>query len=146
LTHSPPNDDALLAQRIRSGDRSALGELYDRYASLALATALRGHPAVRGLRYPGLPDDPAHPVAARQMRRFGGLVSFELASAEAVAAFTDRTRLVTEATSFGGLHTSADRRARWGDDVPAGFVRLSAGCEDTADLVADLTSALDILR
>jgi len=41
LTHSPPHDDALLAQRIRSGDRSALGELYDRYASLALATALR---------------------------------------------------------------------------------------------------------
>ncbi|HEX6754323.1 MAG TPA: cystathionine gamma-lyase [Mycobacteriales bacterium] len=113
--------------------------------ALALAEALGSHPAVRGLRYPGLPDDPAYPVAVRQMRRFGGLVSFELADADAVAAFTDRSALVTEATSFGGLHTSADRRARWGDDVPAGFVRLSAGCEDAADLVADLVGALDTL-
>jgi cystathionine gamma-lyase len=114
--------------------------------ALAVATALRDHPAVGGLRYPGLPDDPAHAVASRQMRRFGGLVSFELASADAVAAFIGSARLVMEATSFGGMHTSADRRARWGDDVPAGFVRLSLGCEDTRDLVEDLTAALDTLR
>jgi cystathionine gamma-lyase len=113
---------------------------------LAVATALRDHPAVSGVRHPGLPDDPAHAVAARQMAHFGGIVSFELASAGAVEAFLDRTRLVAAATSFGGVHTNADRRARWGDDVPEGFVRLSCGCEDPADLVADLTAALDALR
>jgi cystathionine gamma-lyase len=51
--------------------------------------------------------------------------------------------LVTESTSFGGVHTTAERRARWrGDDVPEGFVRLSAGCEDGDDLVADVSGAL----
>lgn len=112
---------------------------------LAVATALRSHPAVRDLRHPGLPDDPAYAVASRQMAYATGLVSFELPSADAVAAFLDRTSLVAAATSFGGLHTSADRRAQWGDDVPAGFVRLSCGCEDPRDLVADLTEALDTI-
>jgi cystathionine gamma-lyase len=60
-----------------------------------------------------------------------------------VATFLGAARLVTDATSFGGLHTSADRRERWGDPVPPGLVRLSAGCEDTADLVADVRAALD---
>jgi cystathionine gamma-lyase len=108
--------------------------------ALALARLLRQHPAVETVRHPGLPDDPGHAIAARQMHRFGGLVSFVLAEPE---AFLEHARLVTDATSFGGLHTSADRRARWGDDVPPGLVRLSAGCEDTADLLADLGSALD---
>jgi cystathionine gamma-lyase len=98
---------------------------------------------VLDVRYPGLPEHPGHAVAARQMRRFGGLVSFVLTGPAAVATFLDRARLVTDATSFGGPHTGADRRGRWGDDVPAGLVRLSAGCEDTADLLADLGSALD---
>ena len=53
-------------------------------------------------------------------------------------------QLVTEATSFGGVHSSAERRARWGGDrVSAGFIRLSAGCEDPADLVDDIAQALD---
>ena len=47
------------------------------------------------------------------------------------------------ATSFGGLHTTADRRGQWGDDVPAGLVRLSCGIEDTDDLVGDIVAALD---
>jgi cystathionine gamma-lyase len=111
--------------------------------ALALAGLLRDHPAVREVRYPGLPEHPGHALAARQMRRFGGLVSMELASADAAAAFVGAARLVTDATSFGGLHTSADRRARWGDDVPAGLLRLSAGCEDPADLLADVGAALD---
>jgi cystathionine gamma-lyase len=52
--------------------------------------------------------------------------------------------LVAEATSFGGVHSSAERRGRWGTDaVPDGFIRLSAGIEDPADLVADLRAALD---
>jgi cystathionine gamma-lyase len=50
---------------------------------------------------------------------------------------------VSEATSFGGVHSTAERRARWGtDDVPEGFIRFSAGCEDTEDLVADVLAAL----
>ena len=51
---------------------------------------------------------------------------------------------MTDATSFGSVHTVAERRARWGgDSVPEGFIRLSAGCEDTADLLADVERALD---
>lgn len=108
----------------------------------ALYTALRAHPAVRAVRWPGAPEDPGHELAARQMRRFGGVITFEVASAEVVDRFLAASRLVAAATSFGGLHTTADRRAQWGDPVPEGLVRLSAGCEDTADLVADITAAL----
>jgi cystathionine gamma-lyase len=53
---------------------------------------------------------------------------------------------VGSATSFGGLQTTADRRRRWGDDVADGWVRLSAGCEDPADVVADVRAALDAVR
>jgi cystathionine gamma-lyase len=133
--------EAWLAHRSLATLDLRLGRQSDN--ALALATALREHPAATGVRHPGLPGDPGHEVAARQMRRFGGMVTFELASPGAVAAFLAATRLVTEATSFGGLHTTADRRARWGDPVPAGLVRLSAGCEDTADLVADVRAGLD---
>ncbi|NUT99089.1 MAG: cystathionine gamma-lyase, partial [Saccharothrix sp.] len=111
----------------------------------ALYAVLKDHPAVHGLRWPGAVEDPAHEVAAKQMRRFGGVLTFELASAEAVAEFFKWSELVAESTSFGGLHTTLDRRAQWGDPVPEGLVRMSAGCEDTADLVADVLKALDHL-
>ena len=114
--------------------------------ALALAEALAGHPAVTGLRYPGRPADPSYELACRQMRRFGGVLSFTLPSAAAVDRFFAGSRLVCAATSFGGLHSSADRRAQWGGDaVPEGFVRFSSGCEDTGDLVADVTGALDAI-
>lgn len=103
---------------------------------------LRGHPAVRMVRYPGLADDPAYPVAAAQMRRFGGLVSVELPDVAAVEALAERSELLTAATSFGGVHTSVDRRARWGDSVPESFVRISLGVEDTDDVLADMLRAL----
>ncbi|MCX2930446.1 cystathionine gamma-lyase [Mycobacterium sp. CVI_P3] len=112
--------------------------------ALALATALRSHPRVRSVRYPGLPDDPSYRVAAAQMRRFGGLVGIELADAESVHALVRRSELLVASTSFGGIHTSVDRRARWGDAVADGFARISAGIEDTDDLVADVLSALDV--
>jgi cystathionine gamma-lyase len=70
-------------------------------------------------------------------------VTFTLASPERVAAFLEKCALVAAATSFGGLHTSADRRAQWGDPVPGGLVRLSCGIEDTDDLLADIAAALD---
>ncbi|WP_420116273.1 cystathionine gamma-lyase [Micromonospora sp.] len=109
----------------------------------ALVELLAGRPDVTGLRWPGRPEDPAYPVASRQLRRMPGVLSFDLGDADRVARFVAASRLVAAATSFGGLHTSADRRAQWGDDTAPGFVRLSCGVEDTADLVADVTAALD---
>ena len=108
----------------------------------ALATMLAGHSEVRSVRYPGLPTDPAHALASAQMQQFGGLVSMELADAAAVDELVRRSELLVAATSFGGIHTSVDRRARWGDPVPEGFVRISLGIEDTDDVVADFRRAL----
>ncbi len=77
----------------------------------------------------------------------GALVGFTLPSAGRAQAFLDACELVTEATSFGGVHSTAERRARWGTDAVAeGFIRFSAGCEDTADLLADVERALDAAR
>ena len=112
----------------------------------ALAELLLRHPAVADVRWPGLPADPAHAVAAAQMSRFGGLVCGVLGSAQAVHAVVAASELLTAATSFGGMHTTIDRRARWGDDVAPGFFRLSCGIEDTDDLIGDLARALDTLR
>lgn len=109
----------------------------------ALVEVLREHPAVEAVRWPGDPADPAHGLARRQMRRWNGVLTFTLASESAVGRFLTASRLVASATSFGGLTTTADRRQRWGDDVKPGLLRLSAGCEDPADLVADVRGALD---
>jgi cystathionine gamma-lyase len=108
----------------------------------ALAVMLRAHPAVRWVRYPGLPDDPSHQVAAQQMKRFGGLVAIELTDADAVHALVDRSALLVASTSFGGIHTSVDRRIRWGDPVSDGFARIALGIEDTDDLISDFERAL----
>jgi cystathionine gamma-lyase len=109
----------------------------------ALAELLSGRDDVAGVRYPGLPGDPAHEVARRQMSGFGSVIAFDLGSRERAERFLAAAELVTEATSFGGVHTTAERRLRWGgDDVPEGYIRLSAGCEETGDLVADVERAL----
>ena len=84
-----------------------------------------------------------HEVARKQMLWFGPVISFELRDQAAVERFFAAATLVHEATSFGGIHTSAERRARWGADaVSEGFVRFSVGVEDVNDLVADLHHAL----
>lgn len=106
----------------------------------AVHGALQGK--VAGLRWPGAPSDPSYPLAAQQMRRFNGVLTFELSSVAAVDRFLEASRLIAPATSFGGLHTTLDRRAQWGDPVPEGLCRFSAGCEDTDDLVADVVWAL----
>jgi len=94
----------------------------------AVAEALRDVPEVSDVRWPGV----------------GPVVAFTLPSAEAAQTFLGRCELVAEATSFGGVHSTAERRARWGTDaVPDGFIRFSAGCEDTGDLVADVLQALN---
>lgn len=108
----------------------------------ALAVMLHAHAGVRAVRYPGLPEDPSHRIACAQMKRFGGLVAVELADADAVHALVERSALLIASTSFGGIHTMVDRRARWGDDVSDGFVRISLGIEDTDDLIADIEQAL----
>ncbi|WP_406240923.1 cystathionine gamma-lyase [Streptomyces anulatus] len=112
--------------------------------ALALAEALARRAEVTGLRYPGLPTDPSHIVAGRQMRRFGSVVSFELADREAAERFLSALRLVDDATSFGGVRSTAERRGRWGGDAVAeGFIRFSVGAEDPEDLLADVEQALD---
>jgi cystathionine gamma-lyase len=111
----------------------------------ALVPVLRAHPAVDDVRWPGDPADPAHALASRQMRRWNGVLRFTLASEAAVAEFLAASRLIGSATSFGGLRSTADRRHRWGDDVAPGLLRFSAGCEDEADLVADVNAALDAI-
>ncbi|MER6995323.1 cystathionine gamma-lyase [Streptomyces sp. NPDC000410] len=112
--------------------------------ALAIAEALAVRAEVTGLRYPGLPDDPSHQVAAAQMRRFGSVVSFVLPDRAHAERFLAELRLVDDATSFGSVRSSAERRGRWGGDaVPEGFIRFSAGAEDAEDLVADVLRALD---
>ncbi|MCY0918359.1 cystathionine gamma-lyase [Streptomyces sp. H27-H5] len=112
--------------------------------ALAVAEALADRGDVSGLRYPGLPSDPSHKTAARQMQGFGSVVSFTLADRERAERFMAALRLVEDATSFGGVRSTAERRGRWGGDaVPEGFIRFSAGAEDTEDLVADVLRALD---
>ncbi|MEU4919004.1 cystathionine gamma-lyase [Streptomyces parvus] len=112
--------------------------------ALALAEALAKRAEVTGLRYPGLPADPSHAVATRQMRRFGSVVSFELADRDTADRFLAALRLVDDATSFGGVRSTAERRGRWGGDAVAeGFIRFSVGAEDPEDLLADVEQALD---
>ncbi|MFD9561918.1 cystathionine gamma-lyase [Streptomyces sp. NPDC059994] len=112
--------------------------------ALAVAEALAERPEVSGVRHPGLPSDPAHRQAASQMRRFGCVVSFDLPDRAYAERFLAALRLVDDATSFGGVRSTAERRGRWGGDkVAEGFIRFSAGAEDTADLVADVRRALD---
>ena len=97
----------------------------------ALVEALRLRDDVEDVRWP----------------RVGSVLCFTLADADRAQAFLDAAALVTEATSFGGLHSTAERRARWGtDDVAEGWIRFSAGIEDTDDLVADVAAALDATR
>jgi len=116
-------------------------------SALALAELLVMRPEVSGVRYPGLASDPSHALADAQMDCFGSVLGFALPSRDAAERFLAASALITEATSFGGVHTSAERRARWGtDDVPEGFIRLSVGIEDAGDLARDLERALDRAR
>lgn len=117
--------------------------------ALTLAEALRGRPEITGLRHPGLPSDPSHERAAAQMLpgQFGCVVSFTLPDRAHAERFLTALTLVDDATSFGGVRSTAERRARWGGDaVPEGFIRFSVGVEDPEDLVADVLRALDVAR
>lgn len=110
-----------------------------------LAERLAEHPAVEAIRFPGLKSDPSHTLARAQMERFGFMIGTTLASEAAAEDFINRCALIQPATSFGGVHTSGERRARWGDAVPPGFVRLSIGCEPAEELWTAMKASLDQL-
>jgi cystathionine gamma-synthase len=110
--------------------------------ALAIATFLAAHPRVTAVHYPGLGPSEA---AARQMPRgFGPLLSFELSGTAADAdKVVSAAELIVPATSFGGVESSWERRARWAaETAPETLIRLSAGVEPIADLIIDLTAAL----
>lgn len=111
----------------------------------ALAPRLAAHRAVRSLRYPGLAGDASHNLAREQMATNGFLLGLTLKDAASAEAFIESCPFLRPATSFGGVHSSAERRARWGDAVAEGFVRLSVGTEPAEPLWAALEEALDRL-
>jgi cystathionine gamma-synthase len=116
--------------------------------ALEIARYLAGHPRVTKVHYPGV--NPATlEVATRQMPGgFGPLLSFEIAGTAADAdAVVGAARLIVPATSFGGVESSWERRARWaGETAPPTLIRLSAGIEPAADLLADIDQALNARR
>ena len=126
-------------------------------SALELARWLEGHPRVRRVLYPGLPSHPQHALAKRQMRAFGGIISFELESDLAgTVRFLEACRLITLGESLGGVeslienpaimtHASVPREQRLKVGISDSLVRLSVGIEDVADLREDLEHALRCL-
>jgi cystathionine gamma-synthase len=116
----------------------------------AVAAFLEQHPAVERVLYPGLPGHPGHEVARRQMRDFGGMVSFLVGSEEEAVALAARTRLFALAESLGGVESLIEHPARMTHAstadapfaAPRNLLRLSVGIEAADDLVADLETAL----
>jgi cystathionine gamma-synthase len=131
-----------------------LGVRMDRHCANAerVAEELAGHPAVASVLYPGLADHPGHKTAERQMRAFGGMVSFRLRGGEEAALrVCERTRVFTLGESLGGVESLIEHPGRMTHastagsplEVPADLVRLSVGIESADDLVADLRAALE---
>jgi len=114
--------------------------------ALVLATRLSNHPAVERVRYPGLPTDPHHQRAKSFMKGFGAVVSFEVTGgATAADKACESSRLITYATSLGGVESLWERRHRWSAEsptIPTNLVRLSVGIENVDDLWADIEQAL----
>ena len=121
---------------------------------LAIAQYLAVHPKVRQVYYPGLPTHPQHELAKRQMRGFGGIVTFELGSLEAARRLLNAVRLLALAESLGGVetlishpatmtHSSVPEAHRAALGITGGLVRISVGIEDIEDLQEDLGQALD---
>ncbi|TCO40506.1 cystathionine gamma-lyase [Kribbella antiqua] len=114
-------------------------------SAAALVKLLASRPEVTGLRWPGAPADPQHPIAAAQMRLGGGLLTFCLPDRAYLHRFLRSCRLIVPATSYGGLQSTANDIGAWPHlNVPGGLVRISCGCEDTTDLVDDVRQALDL--
>ncbi|MCC7274396.1 MAG: aminotransferase class V-fold PLP-dependent enzyme [Alphaproteobacteria bacterium] len=116
----------------------------------AVAQFLVGHPLVERVHYPGLPGHPGHDIARRQMRGFGGMLSFEVAGGrEAAMAVAAGVEVFTRATSLGGVESLIEHRASIeGPEsrTPPSLLRVSVGLESAEDLVADLHRALATLQ
>jgi cystathionine gamma-synthase len=141
--------DAFLALR---GLRTLAIRMERHSANAAIiADALTAHPKVNQVYYPGLPEHPGHAVAQRQMRGFGGMVSFTVATDEEAARIVRSTRLFVLAESLGGVESLIEvpgpmtHASVAGSDleVPGNLVRLSVGIEHVEDLLEDLTRAID---
>jgi cystathionine gamma-lyase len=112
--------------------------------ALVVAKFLEGRPDVLRVMYPGLPSHLGHALASAQMSYFGPVISFVLKDREHAEGFLARTTLVSNATSFGGITTTAERRERWaGDAVDPGLIRMSVGCEVIEDILTDIERALE---
>ncbi|MFD7453848.1 cystathionine gamma-synthase [Kitasatospora sp. NPDC059827] len=145
---SGPFDAWLVLRGIKT-----LGVRMDRHSSNAekVAELLAGHPKVSQVLYPGLPEHPGHDIAAKQMKAFGGMVSFRVAGGEdAAVEVCNRARLFTLGESLGGVESLIEHPGRMTHasaagsplEVPADLVRVSVGIESIDDLLADLTQAL----
>jgi cystathionine gamma-synthase len=114
--------------------------------ALELAKRLSTHPLVTRVRYPGLPTDSQHEKAKAFMKGFGAILSFEYAgSAEQTDKVCEAAKLITYATSLGGVESLWERRRRWpieSASVPESLIRLSVGIENVEDLWADIDAAL----
>lgn len=110
-----------------------------------IAPRLAAHKSVKAMRFPGLASDPSHEIARRQMSGFGSMMSLTLKDGPTAEAFINGCAYLQPSTSFGGVRSCAERRARWGDNVADGFVRLSIGLEPAEVLWAAMDEALDSL-
>ncbi|MET8469790.1 cystathionine gamma-synthase [Streptomyces sp. NPDC006422] len=126
----------------------------DRHSENAtrVADMLTRHPRVTKVLYPGLPEHPGHEIAAKQMKAFGGMVSFQVEGGEEAAVeVCNRAKLFTLGESLGGVESLVEHPGRMTHasvagsalEVPADLVRLSVGIESADDLLADLQQALD---
>lgn len=116
-------------------------------SALEIAKRLSEHPKVARVRYPGLPTDPHHVTAAKFMKGFGAVLGFEIdGTPEQADAVCSSSRLISQATSLGGVESLWERRHRWAAEsptIPKNLIRLSVGIEDVEDLWADIEQALN---
>jgi cystathionine gamma-synthase len=114
-----------------------------------VAEFLSTHKSVSKVRYPGLPNDPGHEIAKRQMKDFGGMLSFEVRGGRAEAfSVTAALKIILRATSLGGTHSLIEHRASIEGKTtraPESLLRLSVGLEDADDIIQDLDQALAVL-
>jgi cystathionine gamma-synthase len=115
--------------------------------ALELANRLANDPRISKVRYPGLPSDPYHLLAKSFMRGFGAMISFEVkATVEQVDLMCNSSKLITNATSLGGVESIWERRRRWPTEsttVPENLIRFSVGIENVDDLWADIEQAFN---
>jgi len=146
---SNPNDAYLLLRGLKTLDLRVRRQNEN---GKRVARFLAGHPAVRRVYYPGLPDHPDYEIARQQMTDFGGVVSFEIeGDMDKTGHFIDRLRLPYIGPTLGGVESivqqpaalfSLDREARRAAGLKDNLVRYALGIEDTDDLIADLNQAL----